>query len=166
MPASTVIKHWKDGTVTATDGAAHSLTIPFSLGDFKLSGLSADQSDVKIYKVRGVKQTVRKGESVEPSGSFSCYIADFSDATNSTAYDFFCKKNLYSSNTSTISSSSTPPGDVYTVTLVWTIEGTDVGDSTDHTVTCTHCSVSVDLQEGEPDSLAISFTVLGTVTLT
>lgn len=165
MPASQVIKHWRDGTIVLTDGAAHSLTVPFSMGDFKLSGLSADMFDVKVYKVRGVKQTVRKGESVEPTGSFSCSVADFSDAANSTVHDFCRKANLYSGNTSTMSASSTPPGDIYAVQIVWNIEGTDMGDPADHSVTCTHCQVTMDLNEGEPDTISFNFTVYGTVTL-
>jgi hypothetical protein len=165
MPASTILKHLRDGKLTIKDGttpAAVTLEIPFTLGDFKLDGLSADQREVKRYKVRGTLQTLRKGEDKQPTGSFSCALADYSDAASQTIYDFVRKEGSYTANLST----SSEMGDVYTVDLVWTVEGTDVGDPSDHIITCEDCDIEMALAEGEPNSASFSFTVNGTVTLT
>lgn len=165
MAVSTVIKHWRDGSLTLADGtgAPVTLTVPFSVGDFKLSGISAGYREIAKYKVRGTLQTVRLGEDVQPTGSFSAYLADYSDATAGTVLDFVLKQNFYSANISTYSTATGAP---YTVDLTWTIEGTDLGDGADHTVVCTDCRVTAELSEGEPNSISISFECLGTVTFT
>jgi len=159
MAASEVLKHLYDGKLTITDGTTPtpvSLVIPFTVGDFKLSGLSADQADIKIYKVRGKTQTVRVGESTEPSGSFSCLIADYSDVTDQTVIDFVLQQGSYSGNVSTLSN-----GDATTSHLQWDVEGVSLGDASDHSIECDDCIVTMDLSEGEPNSASFSFTVLG-----
>ena len=163
MAASEVIKHLYDGSLEIADGTGVPvlLSLAFSIGDFKLSGLSADQGEVKPYKIRGKLQTLRTGPSSEPSGSFSAYLADVSDVADQTLIDFVLKKGSYNGNKST-----TTNGDAYTVDLTWTIEGTDLGDVADHVITCTDCVVTMDLSEGEPNTIAFSFTVFGSVTMT
>ena len=52
----------------------------------------------------------------------------------------------------------------FEVTL--TIEGTDHGDSADHTIVLDDCTCSVDFAAGDPNSLSVSFTCYGTFTLT
>jgi len=165
MAASTIIKHLTDGSLDISDGTTPtpvSLSIPFTIGDFSLSGLSKDQTDVKAYKPRGSLQSIRQGEDTEPTGSFSCQVADYSDGTDGTVFDFVMGAGSYSGNAST----SADIGDVYTCDLVWTVEGTDLGDAADHTLTLTDCHIVMDVGEGEPNTLSFSFTCYGTVTAT
>ena len=163
MAASLVVKHLYDGSISATDGTGTpvSLVIPFTTGDLSISGLSATQNATVAYESRGVLTAVRKAARTYPSGSFSFQVADYSDAVDQTAIDYFLKANSYSANISTLAAGA--DADVYTVDLVFTVEGTDLGDTADHTVTLTDCDVTMDVSEGEPNSASISFTCYGAV---
>lgn len=164
MPASSIIKHFTDGSLTAKDGTGtpETLVIPFTTGDFSLDGLTQARRATNVYETRGQLVGLRKGAKSFPTGSFSCMIADYSDATNETALDFLLKQNSYSANVST----TTALGDVYTVDLVFTVEGTDLGDAADHVITLEDCDCSMGFAEGEPNSLSVSFTVYGAVSMT
>ena len=163
MAASTVIKHLYDGTITASDGTGSPVTlvIPFSTGDLSVSALSQVQRATVAYEARGVLTSVRKAARTYPSGSFSFQVADYSDAVDGTAIDFFLKANSYSANVSTLGASA----DVYTVDLLLTVAGTVLGDAANHTVTLTDCDVTMDIAEGEPNTGTITFTCYGSVTI-
>lgn len=164
MAASQIVKHFTDGVLVAKDGTATpvSLTLSFTLGDLTISGLNQARRATNAYEARGALTSLRKGAKAFPTGSFSCQIADFSDATERTALDFFLKQNSYSANKSTTEAI----GDVYTVDLVLTVEGTDLGDAADHVITLEDCDCSLDLAEGEPTTLSVSFTCYGTLSMT
>ena len=155
MAASQIIKHWKDGALTLSDGTGTPVTlvVPFDNGDFTVSGFNADDAELKIYKTRGTKRSFRKGQDLEYSGSFSAAFADLSDAVESTLIDFVNKSGSYSGNLST----SVDKGDVYTNDLLWTVT---YGGET-HTITLSDCYITWDVSEGEPDSFSITFQVLG-----
>jgi len=155
MAVSTVIKHFTDGTISLEDGTGTpvTLTVPFSQGDFSISGLQESQKAVNVYQSRGTLHTLRKGEKTFVTGSFSAMLADVSDSSAGALLDFVRKTNAYSANASTSGS-----GDVYTIKITLTIEGTDLGDSADHTIVLDDCACTADVSEGEPDSISISFT--------
>lgn len=161
---STIIKHFTDGTVTLKDGTGTPVTllVPFFMGDFSLSGLNQARRATNVYEARGQLTGLRKGAKSFPTGSFSCQIADYSDASDRTVLDFLNKQNSYSANKSTTEAL----GDVYTVDLVFTVEGTDLGDAADHVITIEDCDCSMDLANGEPNSLTVSFTCYGTISMT
>ena len=48
--------------------------------------------------------------------------------------------------------------EVLTFNVVLTIEGTDHGDASDHTLTLPHCVITGSLAEGDPDTVSISLT--------
>lgn len=155
MAVSTVIKHFTDGTIELADGTGTpvTLTVPFSQGDFSISGIQESQKAVSVYQSRGVLHSLRKGEKTFVTGSFSAMLADVSDSSAGNLLDFVRKTNAYSGNTSTSGS-----GDVYTIKITLQIEGTDLGDSADHTIVLDDCACSADVSEGEPDSISLSFT--------
>ena len=155
MAVSTVIKHFTDGTIELADGTGTpvTLTVPFSQGDFSISGVQESQKAVNVYQSRGTLHSLRLGEKTFVSGSFSAMLADVSDASAGNLLDFIQKANAYSGNTSTSGS-----GDVYTIKITLQIEGTDLGDSADHTIVLDDCACTADVSEGEPDSISISFT--------
>ena len=155
MAVSTVIKHFSDGSITLSDGTGTpvELTVPFSEGDFSVSGIQESQKAVSVYQSRGVLHSLRLGEKTFITGSFSAMLADVSDASAGNLLDFIRKTNAYSGNTSTVSS-----GDCYAIKITLSIEGTDLGDSADHTIVLDDCTCSADVSEGEPDSISISFT--------
>lgn len=165
MPASVIAKNFRDGTLQLKDGAGtpNTLTLPLISGSVNVSGLTESQKDVRAYQSRGNLVSLRKGEATFPTVSFQAMLADLSDGTNQTAYDFCKKVGSYSGNTST----TTALGDVYTIDIVITIEGTDLGDASDHTLTLEDVSVSMDIDAaGDPSMISFSGTVYGTVTAT
>lgn len=155
MAVSTVIKHLTDGTIELADGTATpvTLTVPFSQGDFSISGVQEGQKAVNVYQSRGTLHSLRKGEKTFVTGSFSAMLADVSDASAGNLLDFIRKTNAYSGNASTLSG-----GDCYAIKVTLQIEGTDLGDSADHTIVLDDCICTADVSEGEPDSISISFT--------
>ena len=164
MAASSVLKHLYDGSLTASDGTGSpvSLVIPFTMGDLSISGLSERQNATVAYEARGQLCSVRKAARTYPSGSFSFQIADYSDAVDQTAIDFFLAQNSFSANVSTLTGGAN--ADVYAVDLLFTVGGIALGDVADHTVLLTDCDVTMDLSEGEPNMASISFTCYGSVT--
>lgn len=165
MAASTVIKHLFDGAIQFEDGTtptAVALTIPFTVGDLSISGLSETLNEVAKYETRGTFHSARHTTRTYPSGSFSFQIADYSDGTENTAIDFSLKAGSYASNVSTLGANA----DVYTVDITLTVEGTDLGDTADHTIVLTDCRLTIDVSEGEPNTATVNFECLGTVTFT
>ena len=164
MAASTVIKHLYDGSITLEDGTtptAVSLSIPFTVGDLSLDGLMESQRAAQAYQTRGTLHSVRLAAREFPSVTFSAQLADLSDGTDGTLVDFALKQASYSGNVSTLTGS-----DVYAVKITLTVEGTDLGDAADHTIELDDVHVTVAIAEGEPDTVTISGTVYGSITMT
>ena len=79
MAASTVIKHFTDGTITLADGTTPtpvSLTVAADQGDFTVSGITEGQREAVPYQTRGVLRSIRKGAATFPTGSLSFMLAD------------------------------------------------------------------------------------------
>lgn len=165
MTTSNVIKHFTDGSVTFKDATSPSpvtLVVPFTMGDVAISGLAQDALGraTNAYEARGVLVGLRRGAREYPTVSMSLMLPDLSDATNTTPLDFIRKKGAYATNVST----SAALGDVYTIDIVLTIEGTDFGDAADHTFTLEDVDCRADFSEGEPNTLTINGTIYGTIT--
>jgi|TARA_Y100000310_G_scaffold290310_1_gene317394 hypothetical protein len=161
---SAIAKQWTDGSLTLSDGTGSPVTLVVDLevGDMSVSGVSESHKTVNPYYSRGSLVSLRKGQDAHPAISFSTLMGGLSDAVLTTVSDFIFRRNSYSGNIST----STALGDAYTVDMELTIEGTDFGDAADHVVTVTDVHATRDLSEGEPNTLAFSGTVYGTVTET
>lgn len=165
MAASTIIKHFTDGTITVKDGttpSAVTLVIPFTMGDLAISGIAQDALGraTNAYETRGVLVGLRRGAREYPTVSLSLMLPEVSDSSNSSPLDFIRKKGAYTANVSTTSTI----GDVYTIDVVLTIEGTDLGDAADHTFTIEDVDCRADFAEGEPNTLTINGTIYGNVT--
>ena len=162
MAHSTTVKNFRDGTLKIEDAAGATHTVQFEAGDFSVSGLLPNGKELATYLDRGDLASIRHTNVTFPSGSFSMHMADITDAGYSTAADLMLKKGSHSSAVSTLGANA----EVYTVKLTLTIEGTDHGDGNDHTIVLDDCACSVDFAEGDPNSLSVSFTTYGSVTLT
>jgi len=164
MAASTVIKNLNDGSVTLADGTGSPVTLvaPFTVGDVAIEGLAAQLNEVTAYETRGTLNTLRHTSRTYPTFSFSAQLADYSDATDGTIIDFCLFQASYSANVSTLGSSA----DVKTINITLTVEGTDHGDSADHTIVCDDVHVTVATSEGDPNTVTISGTVYGSVVMT
>ena len=162
MAASTVIKHLYDGTITLEDGTGSPVTlvVPFTTGDLNVDGLQQSLRGIQAYQTRGSLHSVRLAAREFPTVSFSAQLADVSDGTDGTLIDYCLKQGSYASNVSTLTGS-----DVYAIKMTLSIEGTDLGDSADHTIQMDDVHVTLAVAEGEPDTVTISGTVYGTIVM-
>ena len=166
MAESTVVKNFRDGTIQLKDGTGTPVTYTVSVeeGNLKIGGMNVTSKSYEkaIYQDRGEVASVRKTLRKFPTLSFDIMLRDVSDASSGTFLDFCLKQNAYSGNVSTLGANME-----YTITVVLTIEGTDHGDSADHTITMADVLVTdVGVEEGDPDKVTFSGMILGTVTMT
>jgi hypothetical protein len=162
MPISSIVKNFKDGSIILKDatGTPIALTVEFEAGDFSISGLSANSNtEVTTYLDRGSLGTVRLTNQTFPTFSFTAHMTDLSDATNKTLYDAVNQKGAFAGAVSTITNS-----DVYGLDVVISIEGSNLGDPTDHVLTLVGCRLSIDFSEGDPNSFTVNGTVYGSIT--
>jgi hypothetical protein len=164
MAASTVIKNFRDATVVFADGTTPtplSLTLTLESGDFALTGLNQGNTEATTYLDRGELGSVRLTSRTFPTFTVSCHMADLSDATDKLIWDAINKTGAFSAAQSTILGS-----DVYGLKVTLTIEGTNFGDTADHTIMMIGCHCTIDFAEGDPNSFTINGTVYGTITAT
>ena len=163
MPASTVIKTFVDATVNIKDGTGTPIEMTVSLenGDFSLSGLMSGQKETSVYLDRGAFASIRHTNQTFPTISLSAHMAYLTDNTNGSLLDVVRKTGEFASAVSTLGANAEVMA--YLVELV--IEGTDHGDSADHTITLDDVVMSVDFSEGDPNSFSLSGTVYGSITI-
>lgn len=165
MAISTVIKNLWDGSITLADGTGTpvTLTVPCSVGDFKVDGLDATAREVKAYETRGTLNSLRRGERRYSNVSFSVHFREFTNSSAGVVLDFIRFANGYSANISTRGGST---ADVKTIKVTLTIEGTDLGDGKDHTIVLPDCHLMAEFAEGDPNTLVVSGICYGDVSFT
>lgn len=162
MPISSVVKNFRDGTITLADNGINTLTIQYEAGDLSLSGVNQGNYEHTKYLDRGELGSIRKSNRSFPTGSFSCQMTEFSDASNTNIWDLINKTGAFSTAVSTLGANA----DLYTLKITLSVEGTNFGDSSDHTLEMDDCRCTIDFAEGDPSSFTINFEVLGTITAT
>ena len=164
MAQSTVIKNFRDGTLTFADntGTPLTLAIVYEAGDFSIDNLNEGLVETTAYLDRGEFATLRKTNRVFPSFSFSAHMTDLSDNTDKLLYDLARKTGAFASAVSTLGANA----DAMTYKLTWTCEGTNFGDSADHTLIMNDCRITISLSEGDPNSFSVAGIVYGTITAT
>jgi hypothetical protein len=163
MPNS-IVKNFRDGAIILKDGTGTpiAVTIEFESGDFSISGLSANaNTEVTTYLDRGSLGSVRLTSQSFPTWSFTCHMVEFSDAVTKTVWDAVNKTGTFAAAISTITNS-----DVYGLDCVINIEGTTLGEATDHTLTLVGNRITLDFAEGDPNSFTINGTMYGSMTAT
>ena len=150
------------GTIVVADGTGTPLTATarFDNADFSISGLRAALRETTAIQGRGKLRSLRKTSRVFPSGSFSLQLAEFSETTVGTLNDMI----LGTSGTPFAARVSTTAGigDVDTFDITFTMEGTDLDDAADHTLVLNDCEItSIDIAEGDPNTVTYSFTMYG-----
>lgn len=165
MPNS-IVKNFRDGQLVLKDGSGTpiAVTIQFESGDFSISGLSANSNtEVTTYLDRGSLGSVRLTNQSFPTWSFSAHMVEFSDSVEKTLWDAVHKSagTPWASAVSTITNS-----DVYGLDCVINIEGTSLGEATDHTLTLVGNRITLDFAEGDPNSFTVNGTCYGTITAT
>ena len=164
MAQSTVIKNFRDGTLVFADNTGTPLTLPivFEAGDFSIDNLNEGLVETTAYLDRGEFATLRKTNRVFPSFSFTAHMTDLSDNTDKLLYDLARKTGAFASAVSTLGTNA----DAMTYKLTFTVEGTNFGDSADHTMILNDCRITLSFSEGDPNSFSVAGIVYGTITAT
>lgn len=165
MPASSVVKNQNDGQITiAGSGGTPTIVLQTDSGDFSFTGLKRLLKTTSLYQTRSTRHSLRHGELQQPTISFTGQFLSFSGnekgESSGSAFEAALRDGtVFGAATSTTSTI----GDVWTVDVTLTIEGTDFGDSGDHTVTFHDVELSIDGSEGDPTTYSMSGTVYGEV---
>lgn len=154
MAISTVPKTKHDGTLTIYDNAsAHSVEIAYENGDFNMSVPGRANTIILDRGEFPATPSVRNGDDQPITCTFTAYVRDISDASYITVEEILLNAGYFASTwVSTLGANA----EKKTVKCVWTIEGTDHGDASDHTVTLAYCLVSGSIQEGDPNVLTMN----------
>jgi|TARA_R110000824_G_scaffold8173_1_gene37015 hypothetical protein len=157
MAASTVPKVRRDGTLQLIDGTGtpNTFTVSYEQGDVSFDG--GAKADRIVIKDRGVIVGLRQGDDPVPSLSWSVYARSFTDGTSNTLIDII---NKTGSAASWISTGGTGY-EQYLLDIKLTVEGTDLGDSADHSATALKCLVTWSFAEGDPDMINCTAEVYG-----
>jgi len=164
MPISAVVKNFRDGTITISDGTTPtplSLTVQYEAGDFSITGLNQGNTEATTYLDRGDLGSVRLTSRTFPTFSFTAHMTDLSDATNKTLWDAVNKTGAFATAVSTITGS-----DVYGLKVLLTVEGTNFADPSDHVLELNGCHMTLDFSEGDPNSFSLNGTVYGSILAT
>ena len=144
MPASTIVKTKRDGTLTFTDNLANSLTVEYEAGDFSMSVPGPSVSDTLD---RGVMTgALRYTDDAPITATFTAFLRDISDASWATLSEIIMQSGDVGSNWE---STLGPNSEVFTLDLLWTVAGSSHGDPNDHTVGLGRCVVNGSLSEGD-----------------
>lgn len=162
MPASTTVKNFRDGSLIIADGTGTPIdvTVKFENGDFSISGLSDSLHEVVAYQSRGELSSIRRTARTFPTFSFSAQMSEFTAATDVSLSDAINKNGAFASAVSTSGANA----DVYTLNLTFRVEGTNFGDSSDHSFTLGNCKLTYDFAEGDPNTFTVNGTMYGSIT--
>lgn len=163
MPSSTVPKNLCDGSITLRDGTGSpiTVTVKFDNADFSVEGLAEDLRETVAYQSRGALNGIRHTTRTFPTFSFSCQMSEFSSASANSVSDAILRNGAFAAAVSTAPGGAN--ADVYTLDVVITEEGTNFGDSADHTFTMEDCRLTLNYSEGDPNTFSISGTCYGAV---
>ena len=160
MAASVAVKVKRDGVLTLTDGAAASYTVAYENGNVSFDG-GAKASRVVIMD-RGTIVGLRKGDDPVPTLTFDVHMRDFTDGSALSLINFLDKTGAASGQTSVGGSAY----EQYMIDVTLTIEGTDLGDTADHSAKANTCLCTWSFAEGDPDTISVSCEVYEGFTFT
>ena len=146
----------RDGTIAISDatGSPITLTVQYEDGDLSVDGFQEANMSVVPLMDRGVIYALRKDKEEPISFSFTAHATDFTDATEKTVIDAFCKTGAFAAGVSQLGASA----DVWAVKLTFTAEQTNYGAGSDGTIVLTYCVAKVKFDEGVPGKFAVSGT--------
>lgn len=156
MALSTVAKTKRDMTVVISDlNDVHSLEVKYERGDLNLT---VPGPTVNLFLDRGVigdDPSIRYGDDQPMTLSISGDLTDVSDAAYTTLTEILTNSGFFKS---TWVSTKGASGEVKTVNVKITIEGTDHGDASDHTITCGYVFLTGSVADGDPITCSLSGT--------
>ncbi len=156
MAISDIVKTKRDGSIKFADnGAANELTVAFEAGDLSID-IPQETIVNSLDRGRfGSTPSLRYGDDQPITGSFTAQLRDLSDAAYATLEEILMQSGDVGTNwVSTMGAT----GEVFTLDITWTIEGTNHGDSADHAITLPFSVVRGGFSEGDPNTINVSFT--------
>jgi len=164
MAYSVVPKMRRDGQIKLLDnGGSNTLTIEFESGDMNFS--PSKDAEVIIRDRHAISNVRRGDQEASATGSFTLFMRQFTDGSEAgSVIDFINKTGHYSGNVST-GGTGTPRVEEYCIDIEYTAVQTD-SEGADHKATLSKCICNVVFTEGDPSTLAISFTCYGGVAYT
>lgn len=139
---STFVKTNTAGSITLADGTGTpvTITLAYDRGDVSVSGLQEVLNEYAVIERRGRYVNVAHAARKYPTISFSAWLPAWQDSGTAPgclqAFLLRTASSAYASNVSTSGAGSKVP---YTIDFTLAIEGTDFGDSADHTFTAADC---------------------------
>ena len=164
MAYPTSVKVRRDGQIVLKDGTGTpvTLTVAYEEGNLSLDNLANSDAQT-IVRDRNIIVSVRKSDEEPITGSFSFFFRAFSSSDPGSVRDFITGENAYSANVST-GASGVPFVEHFTCTLEFKVEGSDLGDSSDHVATLEKCLCTLSMAEGDPNTWTLNFTAFGGIT--
>lgn len=162
MANSLVVKTWVDGTITIKDGTGTpiSLSVRFEDGNLQLGGLGRKLREATPHYARGRLVALRYGNAKPVSFSFSAMMSEFTSATATSLMDAVMWAGAFASGVGTRGANE----EVKTHDVVYASEGTNFGDSADHTFTMEDCYLEIDFAEGDPNKFTVNGICYGAMT--
>lgn len=148
-----------DGILTITDatGTPLSFTVAYEDGDFAVDDLRQGGKEAMVLYDRKIPYALRGNGTPTIKGKFSCHALVFTDATNSNILDVVRGAGTWASFVST---GPTTSGDLKTVTVKFTAEKSDFGNSADTYVTFKYVYLKAAFAEGEPGKFSIDMEII------
>jgi hypothetical protein len=168
MATGSVVKHRYDCSVSIADGAALVQSFGMFTGNVSISNFNRKLRNVAAYKTRDGKATVRHTDRNEITFTLNFHLANFSGTVDAegtsevSPWDVFNRAGSWAAATSTLPVSA-GGGDVFCVDITVNLEGTDIGEGADHTVTFTRCHGMVSANIEEPATWSVEVTCYGDV---
>jgi len=151
----TIVRTKRDGTITIADsGGSHTYTVAYEAGDLAITIPGPTIVSVLDRGQFAATPSLRYGDDQPCTFTFTATLRDHTDATLATLHDIINQSGYIASTwVSTLGANA----EVFTVTLTWTVEGTDHGGA-DGTTTLNYCVVTGAIQEGDPTTISVSGT--------
>lgn len=144
----------RDGILTISDdGDTNTYTIAYEAGDLAVTRPGSAEILILDRGVIGPVPSLRQGDDAPITFTFTAYLREVSNDTEAVLMDICNWKGFVASDwVSTLSGS-----DVKTVTVRYTIDGTNLGIA-DKTIRFDYCVLKASFSEGDPSSVSISGT--------
>lgn len=158
MAESLITKTKRDGVITITDGttpAAETYEVAFEAGDLSITIAGRT---ISLFLDRGVitdPPQIRFGDDQPMTFTFTAQLREVTDTAVATLVDIVNDTGFVGSTWIGRGGSTR---EVKTYHLKWAIEGSDHGDSGDHTIEMDFCYITGSVADGDPANVSISGT--------
>jgi hypothetical protein len=146
MPQGKNIKNSRNGRLLARDGAGNTVVLVDVDGEWTIGGLRPGLVETTEVRARGDIVGYVKGDKQTPTMDLTTWMRNFSGSIRDTScglvvanlYDVCHRVGACAGWVST-GDPCVVPADQFCFDLIWQIEGTDLGDPSDHEVVAKAC---------------------------